>query len=80
MKKANNCILSLKNRSFKPSTSLVRIGRSLNCEVVVTDNMLSRFHCYILFNNDVGWVVQDGVILKNENSEIEHKPSTNGTW
>jgi pSer/pThr/pTyr-binding forkhead associated (FHA) protein len=68
------------NMSFKPSVKVVRIGRSPNCEVIVNDNMLSRFHCFIEFKSEVGWVVQDGVVYKNENELPDYKPSTNGTW
>ncbi len=40
--------------------------------------MLSRFHCYIIFEESINsWVLYDGCYNKDSN---EPKPSTNGTW
>jgi len=65
--------------NFQPSKSAIRIGRSPECEVVVNDSNLSRFHCFIEYNNVAGWIIKDGYITKNKDM-YEHKNSTNGTW
>ena len=65
-------------RCFKPS--MVRIGRSPNCELMVNDTSLSRFHCYLEYKINIGWIIQDGVFFRNEKSMVEYRPSTNGTW
>jgi pSer/pThr/pTyr-binding forkhead associated (FHA) protein len=66
-------------RNFQPSKTAIRIGRSNDCEVIINDNMLSRFHCFIEYNEIVGWIIKDGYIVKNK-SLYEHYSSTNGTW
>ena len=66
--------------NFQPTKSAIRIGRSLNCEVVVEDKVLSRIHCTIVYRKNIGWIIRDGVYNKNKDGSIEMKPSTNGTW
>lgn len=78
MKRVSNCKILLITRQFLPS--MISLGRSPNCEVVINDNMLSRFHCYIEYKYGVGWIIMDGVATKNEKSIVENKNSTNGTW
>ncbi len=62
------------NLSFTPQQSPFIIGRSQDCDVIIDDNMLSRFHCCIEYRNDK-WFITDGYI---DNNNI--KRSTNGTW
>ena len=62
--------------SFSPKQSPFIIGRSSDCEVIIDDSMLSRFHCTIKFM-DNKWYVLDGVIDKKTN---KIKNSTNGSW
>jgi len=66
--------------NFQPSRSSIRIGRSPECEVVVNDTNLSRFHCFIEYNTVAGWIIKDGYIVKSRGDLYEHKVSTNGTW
>jgi len=65
--------------NFQPSKTAIRIGRNPDCEVTINDNLLSRFHCYIEYNNIVGWIIKDGYTVKNKDI-YEHCYSTNGTW
>lgn len=60
--------------SFNPKQSPFLIGRSPDCEVIIDDNMLSRFHCTIEFRENK-WYIIDGMI---DNDKV--KNSTNGTW
>ena len=53
------------------------IGRDNNCDVVIEDSLLSRFHCTIFYQNNVGWILKDG---KVNSHFIQEKNSTNGTW
>ena len=62
------------NLSFSPKQSPFIIGRSQECDIIIEDNMLSRFHCSIEFRDDK-WFITDGYI---DNNNI--KKSTNGTW
>jgi hypothetical protein len=62
------------NLSFTPKQSPLIIGRSQDCDAIIDDNMLSRFHCSIEFRNDK-WFIMDGYIDNNH-----YKKSTNGTW
>ena len=62
--------------SFNPKQSPFIIGRSPDCDVIIDDNMLSRFHCTLKFI-DTKWYIIDGTIDKNKNKV---KPSTNGSW
>lgn len=66
--------------NFQPSKSSIRIGRSENCEVMINENMLSRFQCIIDYNMNVGWTIRDGYTVKTKDNLIEYRPSTNGTW
>lgn len=62
--------------SFNPKQSPFIIGRSPDCDVIIDDSMLSRFHCTLKFI-DSKWYIIDGTIDKNKNKV---KPSTNGSW
>jgi len=62
--------------SFSPKQSPFIIGRSSDCEVIIDDNMLSRFHCTIKFIENK-WYILDGIIDKKTNKS---KNSTNGSW
>ena len=62
------------NLSFSPRNSPFTIGRSQDCDVIIDDNLLSRYHCTIEFRNGK-WFIIDGYI---DNNNI--KKSTNGTW
>lgn len=61
--------------SFNPKQSPFVIGRSQECEVIIDDNMLSRYHCTVEYK-DGKWQIIDGVI----GGEGGVKKSTNGTW
>jgi pSer/pThr/pTyr-binding forkhead associated (FHA) protein len=75
------CILiKIKFRKFQPSKSVIRIGRSDECEIIVLDSMLSRIHSSIEFSNNLGWILRDGYCMKNTDGNFESKSSTNGTW
>ena len=52
------------------------IGRDSNNYIIIQDNLLSKIHCTVYFQNNSYWVIQDGYV--NEINII--KPSTNGTW
>ena len=60
--------------TFSPKQSPFIIGRSQDCDVIIDDNLLSRYHCTIEFRNGK-WFIIDGYI---DNNNI--KKSTNGTW
>ena len=62
------------NLNFSPRNSPFTIGRSQDCDVIIDDNLLSRYHCTIEFRNGK-WFIIDGYI---DNNNI--KKSTNGTW
>lgn len=62
------------NINFSPNKSPISIGRSPECDVIIDDNMLSRFHCFIEYKSGK-WYVTDGYIEENT-----IKKSTNGTW
>ena len=54
------------------------IGRDVKCDIIIDDNLLSRIHCTIYFNDEKGtWFIYDGII-KSKNGEFKY--STNGTW
>ena len=61
--------------SFSPKQSPFIIGRSPECQVIIDDSLLSRFHCSVEFRNDK-WYIYDGV----KNSDGKIKNSTNGSW
>lgn len=63
--------------SFNPKQSPFMIGRSPDCEVIIDDTMLSRFHCTIEYKEGK-WFIVDGY-LDNKN-QGNYKKSTNGTW
>jgi hypothetical protein len=62
------------NINFSPNQSPISIGRSPECDIIINDNMLSRFHCFIEYKNG-RWYITDGYIEENS-----IKKSTNGTW
>ena len=48
------------------------IGRALDCDIEINDELLSNCHASVVFVPDTQqWVLVDG---------FENKPSTNGTW
>ena len=49
--------------SFNPNQSPFIIGRSPDCEVIIDDSMLSRFHCTIQFRENK-WYIIDGILIK----------------
>ena len=64
--------------SFNPKHSPVVIGRSPDCDVIIDDSMLSRFHCTIEFKQDKNkWFIVDGIYDKDKKGI---KKSTNGSW
>ena len=63
---------------FTPSDSPFTIGRKQENAIFIEDNMLSRIHSTIKYNNKK-WYIRDGYIINNNNNE-EGKKSTNGTW
>ena len=64
--------------SFNPRQSPIIIGRSPDCDVIIEDSMLSRFHCTVEFNeNKNKWFILDGIYDKDKN---RIKNSTNGSW
>ena len=65
--------------NFQPSKSIIKFGRSAECEITVEDSMLSRIHCCIEYKENFGWIVRDGYQSK-KGSNFENKYSTNGTW
>ena len=84
---SNNLILKIESKNvkydpmvFQPTKTQLRIGRNINCEISVDDDLLSRVHCTIIFKKNVGWVIRDGMYIKNKNETVDIKPSTNGTW
>ena len=63
---------------ISPSDCPIKIGRKVDNNISIEDNMLSRVHCTINYNNNK-WYIQDG----NETNSIQKegiKKSTNGTW
>ena len=62
------------NFSFSPEQSPFIIGRSQDCDIIIDDNLLSRFHCTMEYRNGK-WFIIDGYI---DNGRIIN--STNGTW
>jgi pSer/pThr/pTyr-binding forkhead associated (FHA) protein len=68
----------IKSYKFFPSDCPITIGRSNENNIFIDDDMLSRIHCTIDFNNDK-WYIQDGY-AKNGIKEEEMKKSTNGSW
>lgn len=61
--------------SFTPAKSPLKIGRNSDCEILIDDNLLSRFHCTVLFK-EYKWFIQDGITTPDN----IHKKSTNGSW
>ena len=61
--------------SFLPIKSPFKLGRSVDNEIYINDNMLSRVHCTIDFIEDK-WYIIDGAV-ENDGSV---KKSTNGSW
>ena len=55
----------------------IYIGRDISCNVIIDDNLLSRVHCTIEYNDEKGWVIFDGKI---DDDISQNRPSTNGTW
>ena len=52
---------------------MISIGRDIDCDVCIEDNMLSRLHCVVRFNKEAAcWELKDGNGFG--------KKSTNGTW
>ena len=52
---------------------MISIGRDIDCDVCIEDNMLSRLHCVVRFNKkEECWELKDGNGFG--------KKSTNGTW
>jgi len=85
----NNQLISLKIFSgqnayepliFDPNKKIIITGRSSDCDVCVNDTMLSRFHCSIIYNPDLGWVTKDGYPMHIDNLNDDFKKSTNGSW
>lgn len=56
---------------FQPSNETILIGRMTDCKIKFEDTNMSRYQCCIVFNQEKGWVLNDG------NRE---KGSLNGTW
>ena len=74
-------IFSMKNQkifSLTPDNCPTTIGRSSENSIVIDDDMLSRVHCTIDFDNNK-WYIQDGY-AKNGLQDEEIKKSTNGSW
>lgn len=71
-------MLLLLYSQFKPMKSEIRIGRSNDCEVVIRDKSLSRYHSRIYYEKDIGWLIHDGSV--NTEKKMEYIPSKNGTW
>ena len=63
---------------FLPSDCPITIGRSNDNNIFIDDDMLSRIHCTIDYNNEK-WYVNDG-FAKNGIQEEEIKKSTNNSW
>ena len=63
---------------FLPSDCPITIGRSTDNNISIDDDMLSRIHCTIDYNNDK-WYINDGY-AKNGIQEEEIKKSTNNSW
>lgn len=62
--------------AFHPKLNkVIYIGRDTECNVMIDDSLLSRFHCTINYNADGKWIINDGKIKARE-----IKLSTNGTW
>ena len=66
------------NFIFSPSDSPFTIGRKAENQIYIEDNMLSRIHCTIKYNNKK-WYIIDGNSNESINQE-ENKKSTNGSW
>ena len=74
-------IFSMKEQkifTLKSDNCPISIGRNNDNYIVIDDDMLSRNHCTIDFNNGK-WYIQDGY-AKNGLKEEEIKKSTNGSW
>jgi hypothetical protein len=61
-----------------PNDCPVTIGRSSENSIIIDDDMLSRIHCTIDYNNEK-WYIQDG-FAKNGIKDDDIKKSTNGSW
>ena len=61
--------------SFDKNKTKIIIGRGSDCDIIIKNYMLSRYHCTIFFKNSK-WFISDGLIKDNDFI----KPSTNGTW
>ncbi len=68
----------IKSQKFFPSDCPITIGRSNENNIFIDDDMLSRIHCTIDFENKK-WYIQDGFAKKGLREE-EIKKSTNGCW
>ena len=55
-----------------------QIKKTKNCDVIIEDSMLSRFHCTVEFKRDKNkWFIIDGIYDKEKKGI---KNSTNGSW
>ena len=68
----------IKSYKFFPPDCPITIGRSNENNIFIDDDMLSRIHCTIDYENKK-WYIQDG-FAKNGLREEEIKKSTNGCW
>ena len=64
--------------TFKKENSPITIGRKRENDIYIEDNMLSRIHCTIKYE-DNKWFLNDGCI-NNEDGNNNIKKSTNGSW
>ena len=68
-----------KNIKILPSDCPIKIGRSEENNIFIDDDLLSRVHCTIDFNNNK-WYIIDGNAKNGLKEDKEIKNSTNGSW
>ena len=56
--------------SFNPKQSPFIIGRSPECDVIIDDSMLSRFHCTIKFMENK-WYIIDGILDRKKKINLK---------
>lgn len=66
------------NLIFSPSDSPFTIGRKPENAIYIEDNMLSRIHCTIKYENEKWFLIDGSINDKNDNED--NKKSTNGSW
>jgi hypothetical protein len=77
-------LVKLNSNDFNMNKSVITIGRDSECDIMIEDPMLSRFHTTLFLYNsgeERKFGIKDGSSSVNEDLDCKvWKFSTNGTW